>query len=368
MAGVSSFYVPTTAEILLGEFKVYGNYELPTQFELGFINESFKVTITREFHNIKVNGAYCNLLDPDGIPLFRIDRLVPMITIESLALRYINNDIITGAESTDAWESGNWAGGDGTYTAETSIVQTGLQSATLTGDADGEGIHEVFSSALDLTEFANGVTSTVSDKICFSIYADATNQAYLDTGLKIKFHMDAELTETSYYYYDIAKASITADQWNNFTVAKSSFTSAAGGSEDWAAVTGISLVFDGAPSAEADVYIDSVSLLQTATQSSIVGGHIGGKFSYTDEGDYKEFTPKLTISDDEYLDNIAIVGQFHDGKAMTVILENCIDDGSINIAIQEKTEVVYSVQFTGHYRRSAPTTVPIEFRHAKTAS
>lgn len=367
MAGVSNFYVPTTGEITLGEYQVYGNYGLPTQFLLGFINESFKLTITREFHNIKVNGAYCNVLDPDGIPLFRIDRLVPMVTIESLALRYINNDIITTCESDSNWESGNWAGGDGTYAASTTIYQTGVQSASLTGDADGEGIHEVFSSALDFENFDNTIVGTTADKVCFGIYITTAELAKLATGLKIKLHCDAELTETNYYYYDIADTALTADQWTNFTVARSSFTSAAGGSEDWGAITGISLVFDGAPSSEATCYIDSVTLLEATANSSIVGGHIGGKYAYTDEGDYKQFTPSLPIPDSEYLDNIGLVGQFHDGKRLDIILENCLDDGSINVAIQEKTEVVYSVQFTGHYQRSAPTTVPIEFRHYKTA-
>jgi hypothetical protein len=368
MAGISDIYVPTTGEILLAEYTLYGNYGLPTQFLLGFINESFKLTITREFHNIKVYGAFCNVLDPDGIPLFRYDRLVPMLTIESLALRYINNDIITGAEPTDNFESGNWAGGDGTYSDETTLYQTGTQSAKLTGDADGEGIHEVFATAKDFENFSNGIAGSTADKICWGIYITTAELAKLDTGLKLKIHCDAEGTETNYYYYDIAKASLTADAWTNFTIARSDFTSAGGGAEDWGAVTGISLTFDGAPSAEASAYIDSVSLLQDSTDSSIVGGNIGGKYAYTDEGDYKQFTPKLTIADSEYLDNIGLVGQFHDGKRLDIILENCIDDGSINIAIQEKTEVVYSAQFTGHYKRETPHVVPIEFRHYKTAS
>lgn len=368
MAGVSNFYVPTTGEILLGEYALYGNYGLPTQFILGYINQSFKLTITREMHHIPIYGRYCNSLTSDGVPSIRIDRLVPMITIESLALRYINNNIITGAESTDNFESGNWAGGDGTYATETSIVQTGTQSAKLTGDADGEGIHEVFSSSKDLTAFANGESGTTADKICFSIYVTTAELAKLHAdGLTLKMECDAELTETNYYYYDIAKSALTADQWNNFTVARSAFTGS-GGTETWAAITGIALNFNGAPSSEAFVYLDSVSLLQATTQSSMVGGSIGGKFAYTDEGSYKQFTPYLPIPDANYLDNIGLVGQFHDGKRLDIILENCIDDGSINIAIQEKTEVVYSVQFTGHYRRSAPTTVPVEFRHYKTAS
>lgn len=366
MAGVSNFYVPTTGEILLGEYKIYGNYGLPTQFELGFIKESFKLTITREFHDVPVYGAYCNLLDPDGIPLIRIDRLIPMITVESLALRYINNNIITGAESTDSWESQDWAQTGGTYAAETTIVQTGTQSAKMTADTSQYGIHEVFSSAKDLTAFANGETSTTADKICFSIYIATQDLTDLGTAdLRVAFHMDAEGTETNLYYYDVTASALTADQWNNFTVAKSGFTEV--GTGDWSAVTGISMKLDAAPSAEVVAYIDSVSLLQTATQSSIVGGNIGGKYAYTDEGDYKEFTPYLPIPDSNYLDNIGMVGQFHDGKRLDIILENCIDDGTINIAIQEKSEVVYSVQFTGHYLRSAPTTVPVEFRHYKTA-
>lgn len=369
MSGVSNFYVPTTDEILLGDYKLYGNFGLPTQFILGYINESFKLTITREFKQIKVNGAFCNTLDANGIPMIRILRLVPMITIESLALRYINNNIITGAESTDNWESGNWAGGDGAYTAETSIVQTGAQSAKLTGDADGEGIHEVFSSSKDLTTFSNGISGTVDDKICFAIYVTTSELAKLNTGLTLKIHCDSEGTETNYYYYDIAKTSLTADAWANFTPARDDFTSAGGGAEDWATVTGISLVFDGLPTSEAVVYIDSVSLLQDSTQSAMISvSGSGGKFTYTDEGTYKEFTPYLPIPDSAYLDNIGLVGQSHSGKRLDIILENALDDGSINIAIQEKTEVVNSVQFTGHYRRTAPTTVPLEFRHYKTVS
>lgn len=365
MAGVSEIYVPNTDEIILGDYKIYGNLGLPTQFILGYVNESFKLTHTMESHLIKVNGAYGNTLDPDGVPLIRIDRAVPMITVESLALRYINNNVLSGGEINDNWENGNWSGGDGAYSAETSIVQTGSQSVKLTGDADGEGVHEVFSSSKDLTSFANGITSTTSDKICFAIYITTAELAKLDTGLTFKMHCDSEGTENNYYYYSIAKASLTADQWNNFTPTKASFTEV--GTGDLSAITGISLEFDGAPSSEAIVYIDTISMLQDSTQSSIVGGEVGGKFAYTDEGDYKQFTPYLPMPYNNYLDNIGMVGQSHDGKRLDVILENCIDDGSINIAIQEKTEVVNSVQFTGHYLRTAPTTVPLEFRHYKTA-
>lgn len=367
MAGVSDFYVPTTGEVLLGEYKIYGNYGLANQFELGFVNESFKLTITREIHIIKVNGAYCNTLDANGVPLIRIDRVVPVLTVNSLALRYLNNNIISGGEASDNWESQDWGQNGGTYESETSIVQTGARSIKMTADTANYGVHEVFSSSKDLTVFENGETATTSDYICFSIYIatqDITDLGSAD--LRLSMHMDAEGTETNLYYYDVAANALTAGQWNNFKILKSAFTEV--GTGDWSAVTGVSLKLDAAPSAAVVCYLDSINHMQAnITRSAPVSTGQGGKYNYTDEGSYKKFVPYLPIPDTKYLDNIGVVGQFHDGKRLDILIENVYDDGSVNLAIQEKTEVVNPVQFTGHYNREKPTVIPIEFRHYKTA-
>jgi hypothetical protein len=366
MAGVSDFYVPNSGEVLLGEYKLYGNYGLANQFELGFINESFKLTINREVRPLKVNGAYCNTLDANGVPLVRIDRVIPTLTVNALALRYLNNNIISGAESSDAWESQDWDLTGGAYASESTIVQTGSSSAKMTASTTLHGIHQVFSTVKNLTAFENGETATTSDYITFSIYIDTQNKTDLGTSdLRLSFHMDDEGTETNLYYYDVTNASLTANQWNNFKVLKSAFTQ--GGTGNWATVKGVSLKLDGAPSAEVVCYIDSINHMQADVSRSFpISTGQGGKYRYTDEGAYKKAVPYLPIPDSNYLDNIGIVGQFHDGKRLDIILENVYDDGNVNLAIAEKTEVIYAVQFTAHYNRATPTKIPVEFRHYKT--
>jgi len=366
MNGVFTHETPSANDIIYGEFKIYHNYDTPKELLVGVARGGLVVEWPRTLHKVNCDGVYGSMLDEDGVPMIRTIDFSPKVTVQMLYLRYFNIKSISNAEADDNWESGNWAGGDGTYVAETSIIQTGIQSAKLTGDADGEGIHEVFSSSLDLENYANGEAGTTADKICFAIYVTTAELAKLDTGLKLKIHCDAEETETNYYYYDIAKASLTADMWTNFTIARSSFTSAEGGSEDWGAVTGISLVFDGSPSSEAVVYIDSISMLMTISDdsdafSAPIEGQ-GGNWTYTNETDYKKYTPKINIEESDYLDNVTIIGIKHDGKMIKVIQDNSFNDGNIDLAMGEKDEVVTNTQYTAHYFPSKGSTIPVRIR------
>lgn len=352
--GLVTPVAPSADDLSLGECKIYGNYGLPTEIELGATRGGVKVDIERSIKEIKSDGQYGPVKG-----LRRYEKFMAKLTVQALCLKYFNRKILSDCESDTLFESKGWtAASGGVYAAETSIVLEGNQSAKGTLTSSGDGIHEVYATSKDLTAFPNSETSTTADYIGFGIYVTTQDLADLGSAdLRIAFHMDAEDTETNYYYYDIAASALTANKWTSFKVAKSSFTEA--GTGNWAAVTGVSITLDAAPSAEVVFYVDSIELIQAQTKSTVVGVN-GGGMSYTDEGDYRKFIPNLTLDDNEYYENITVVGMKHSGKPFKIEMKNCLNDGNISLALQEKDEVVNSTTFTAHY--NDPVTVPVKIR------
>jgi hypothetical protein len=360
--GVVETTVPVSSDIIMGEFKAYYNYGLPTQLLIGATQGGAKIDINRVIEEIKFDGAYGPTLDSDGVPLIRMRELTGKVTLESLYLKYFNKKIISDCESDGTWENNNWGATGGTYAAETTIINSGNQSAkcSIASGQTGHGIHEVFASSKDLTAFDNSETSVVGDYIGFSIYITSAMKTILGTdSIDIRLHMDIEGTETNYYTYSVESTALTADQWTNLTIAKSSFTEV--GTGNWAAVTGISFEVPDATDDALEFYVDSIDLIQNHTYSSPVAIN-GCGFNYTDETTYRDISESLDILDRDYLENITIVGKRLNGYTYKWIFDRCFNDGAISLALQEKKEVVNSTQFTAHYDQSAGTTVPFRIR------
>jgi hypothetical protein len=358
--GVVETTVPVANDIIMGEFKAYLDYGLNTQTLIGATRDGCKVDIERSIKEIAFDGSMGPTLDSDGIPLVRYEKLVGRITINNLYLKYFHRKKISDMESDGLWESGDWSETGGTYAAETTTVLEGDQAASLTADTQDYGMKEVFASAVDLTEFANGESSDTSDYIGFSIYITTANLSAMGatTRIKLSIHKDADETETNYFYYEVAASALTADQWNNFKILKSAFSEE--GTASWSAVTGVSIKFGtAAPTSECTIIVDCLDLIQAQTNSSIVPMN-GHGFAYTDETTYREFTPDLEITLNDYLENLTLVGQRLDGKKVKIVLKNCLNDGNISLALEEKDEVVNETSFTGHYKGSDPLTCPIE--------
>lgn len=361
--GVVTPTVPQATDVVLGEAKLYGNYELPNQLELGALRGGIKLDLTRKIKEVNADGFYGPMLDSGGNPLIRYEEFTAKLTAELLCLKYENKIIVSDAESDETgWASADWAAGGGTYAAETTIVLEGDQSAKMSAGSDTQGIKNVFASVVDLTSFNNGESVVDTDYICFAIYTTTQDIADMDgDGLRLYFHSNASGALTHGWYYDIDDTDLTADAWTTFKIARSEFSEL--GTGNWATIYGISLVINGSPTATVDAYLDCVSVLQNQSKSTVVPVNGGANFSYTDEGDYREITPTLAITDDEYYENVAIVGQRLDGKQFICIIKNACNDGSISQALKEKDEMVNSTVFTAHYKRSAPITVPVSIRH-----
>jgi hypothetical protein len=357
---VVSTTVPVANDVLQGECKAYANYNTPKQTLLGASDGGVEIDVEREIKILQFDGAYGHTLDSDGLPLVRYMKLNGKVTLNQLYLKYFHSKKISDCESDGAWENNNWGGDGGTYAAETSIVNTENQSAkcSIASAQTGHGIHEVFTASKDLTVFDNSETSDTGDYIGFSIYITTAMLAILGTdSIQIRLHMDIEGTETNYYWYDIEATALTADQWNNLKILKSSFT--AQGSGDWSAVTGISFEVPDETDDALEFYVDSIDLIQAQTNSSFVPLNAGG-FDYTDETTYRKITPDIEITEDDYLENITIIGQKLDGKKWKVVIKNALNDGEINLAFQEFKEVINGTVFTGHYDATKGTTPPIE--------
>lgn len=358
--GVAVPTVPVANDVILGEFKLYQNYGLPSELLLGSTRGGAKLSVDRKIKEIKFDGAYGNQLDSNGVPLVRVEEINTKLTVEQLYLKYFNKKTISDCESTSGMKSSNWAGTGGTFAAETTIVNSGTQSAKCSASTTLYGIHEVFSPVKDLTAFDNLEVSGTSDYISFALYITTAEKSDLGTSkIRVAIHKDVENTYTNYYYYDVAAADLTANVWTTFKILKSAFTQT--GTASWSAVTGISFALFGAPSAAVDFYVDSVDLLQAQSRSSVVPVNAGG-FDVSNQTTYYQLTQSLEITDDDYLDNVTLVGQRHDGKMMKFILKNCLNDGKIDLALQEKDEVVNSTEFTSHFLRTSPTTVPFIMR------
>lgn len=352
--------IPVSNDLIMGEFKAYANRGTPTATLLGATRDTMKVEILRTVDEIKYNGAYGYTLDSDGVPLARYKELIGRITLNNLYLKYFNKKIISDCESDGAWESNDWAGTGGTYAAETTIVNTGSQSAkcSIASAQTAHGIHEVFANTKDLTVFDNSEVSDTADYIGIAIYITAAMLAILGTdSIQIRIHNDAEGTETNYQYYDIEASALTADQWTNLKIAKSAFSAAAAGA--WTGVTGISFQVPDSTDDALEFYVDSIDLIQNQSDSAIVPVN-GGGFSYTQESGYKRYIPNLEITKNDYLDNVTIIGQKCDGKKIKIVQKQCLNDGNINVAFEAKDEVVHETQFTGHYAYGSGLVCPIE--------
>jgi hypothetical protein len=344
--------IPVANDLIAGEFKAYLNYNTPLQTLIGATRDGCKVDIIRTIKELSFDGAYGPTLDSDGVPLVRYTRLLGMITLQNLYLKYFNRKKISDAESDGTWESNDWAATGGTYAAETSIVNSGNQSAkcSIASGQTAHGIHEVFAAAKDLTAFVNSEVSGTSDFIGFSVYITTAMLAILGTdSIQIRLHMDTEGTETNYYKYDVETSALTADQWTNLKVLKSAFTEV--GSGDWSAVTGISFQVPDETDDALEFYVDSIDLIQDISDSAIVPVN-GGLFEYTDEGSYKRYTPNLTLSEDDYLENLTLIGTKLDGKKIKIILKNAFNDGNLSLAFESMDEVVNETQFTSHWDKN----------------
>lgn len=352
--------IPVANDVIMGEFKAYVNYGLPTQLLLGATRDGCKVNIERTIKEIAYDGAYGPTLDSDGVPLVRYEKLIGRIILNNLYLKYFNKKIISDCESDGTWESSNWGGTGGTYEAEDTIVNSGSQSAkcSIATTSTGHGIHEVFASTKDLTVFDNSEASDTADYIGVGVYITSAMLTILGTdSIRMILHNDIEGTETNYMWYDIEASALTADQWTNLTIAKSVFTQE--GSGAFTGVTGISFEVPDETDDALVFYVDSIDLIQNQSDSAIIPVN-GSGFGYTDETAYKEYTPDLEITENNYLENVTLVGQRLDGKKVKIVAKNVLNDGNISLALESKDEVVHETQFTGHYKYGAGLTCPIE--------
>ena len=100
--------------------------------------------------------------------------------------------------------------------------------------------------------------------------------------------------------------------------------------------------------------------IKTATLTKFYGG-----LKSTDQTTYEEITEKEDIESGDYIDNVAFVGVTKDGKPVVILVENALGDGNIEMALQDKEEVVSEVQYTGHYDPQTPKVSPWKIRWPK---
>ncbi len=80
--------------------------------------------------------------------------------------------------------------------------------------------------------------------------------------------------------------------------------------------------------------------------------------------DYDEMTGTLSIAASDYVD-VQFVGKTKDGKAVTIQVDDAINMANIEWGLEDKNEVVPSLEFTGHYDDSTRDVPPWRVRFSK---
>ena len=351
--GVETITAPTQGDIILAAGKVYANYGCPDELEIG-ATRGGSFSVKRTIKPIDFDGAMGKVKG-----FVRKTEIIPSLKFNFLSLNYFNKKEISYINSLDAdvWASKGWDNTGGTYAADTTYFLHEDMSAKLTAGTTKHGIHTTFTTAKNLTVFDNSEVSTTSDYICFGLYITTANIAALNPAkLRVIFPFNDFGTFTAYYYKEIAHTSLV-DGWNVFKVAKSVFT--ATGSPSWASVKGVALAIEGTPTSSVTCYIDDIFLMQNISKSTLVPLN-GGAFTLTQETTYRKVIERANIENNDYLDNIAWIGNTHNGKAVKIIVKNALSDENLSNEIAKQSEVVSEVTYTGHYLRGAMTTIPYE--------
>ena len=91
----------------------------------------------------------------------------------------------------------------------------------------------------------------------------------------------------------------------------------------------------------------------------------GGLEVDTSGMEYDVVKAKKDVEDSDYITNVAFVGETKDGRPVVIVVRNALGDGNIELALEDKNEVVPEVQFTGHYDRESLDAEPWEIRWPK---
>lgn len=152
---------------------------------------------------------------------------------------------------------------DGTHGHDTGNKLTDNQSVSLTGDAANDGIHIV--ATIDLTHFSCGDTIKKEDYFCFAAWTPSGDSAKLgDNAMDIILANDAEGTLTNYFIYPIADTYFADNSWTFFKIALSAIDDSTVGSPSLNSITGLSISFADAPSAEVTISFDNFQVIKKA--------------------------------------------------------------------------------------------------------
>lgn len=77
------------------------------------------------------------------------------------------------------------------------------------------------------------------------------------------------------------------------------------------------------------------------------------------ESNIETLTPRLDLSDDDYIDELQWFGFKEDNSAIVVVtLQNALQTGGANLAAPNKADATLPFEFTAHATQAASTTIP----------
>jgi hypothetical protein len=178
---------------------------------------------------------------------------------------WYRENVMQCLDGSETWVDRGWHADAGTYSADLTNFLTGTYAAKCNTATNYGGIHVV--KNLDFTKFSDGSVADNNQYIKWKPYVpDLTNVP--NNGIFILFPCNNYSTQTDYYVYAVAKASLTTG-WNHITVAKSAFSSI--GTPDWSAVKGISVALAGLAvgATEFTVDINSIQMVKKDPDAAV---------------------------------------------------------------------------------------------------
>ena len=86
--------------------------------------------------------------------------------------------------------------------------------------------------------------------------------------------------------------------------------------------------------------------------------------STSDDGTHQVLSQGVDISDNDYIDNVAIIGTLSGSdEPIICIVKNALADDGFELSMADRDDVVQAVTFSGHFDPSSLETAPYEIRY-----
>lgn len=111
-----------------------------------------------------------------------------------------------------------------------------------------------------------------------------------------------------------------------------------------------------------DISIQLTANMFEVTRETLLKGIPGASGGV--EGNHFVITPSLDIEDEDYIDNVALIGSISGSdKGIIIILKNVLADEGITLSFADRDDVLQPIMFSAHFDPEDLDEVPYEIRY-----